>query len=85
VGELIKLAVERGRATRPDIELGICGEHGGDPVSINLFEQVSPLLLRRVCYVAPCVVACWLCYMCLQLVSANGRMCTGLASLRRSH
>jgi pyruvate,orthophosphate dikinase len=45
VGELIKLAVERGRATRPDIELGICGEHGGDPVSINLFEQVG--LLRR--------------------------------------
>ncbi|KAF6253488.1 pyruvate phosphate dikinase [Scenedesmus sp. NREL 46B-D3] len=41
VGELIRLAVERGRATRPDIELGICGEHGGDPVSINLFEQVK--------------------------------------------
>jgi pyruvate,orthophosphate dikinase len=34
VGELVKLAVERGRATRPDIKLGICGEHGGDPASI---------------------------------------------------
>jgi len=34
VGYLVKLAVERGRQTRPDIELGICGEHGGDPDSI---------------------------------------------------
>jgi pyruvate,orthophosphate dikinase len=34
VGQLIKLAVERGRATRPDLEVGICGEHGGDPKSI---------------------------------------------------
>ena len=41
VGELVKLAVERGRATRPDIELGICGEHGGDPKSIELFEAVK--------------------------------------------
>jgi pyruvate,orthophosphate dikinase len=41
VGELIKLAVARGRETRPDIELGICGEHGGDPKSIELFETVG--------------------------------------------
>jgi len=34
VGELIQIAAERGRATRPDIKLGICGEHGGDPASI---------------------------------------------------
>jgi len=34
VGELIELAVERGRKVRPDIKLGICGEHGGDPDSI---------------------------------------------------
>ncbi|NWM60018.1 hypothetical protein GY645_25570, partial [Escherichia coli] len=34
VGELIAIAAERGRATRPDIKLGICGEHGGDPASI---------------------------------------------------
>src|SRR6185436_11116218 len=33
VGELVKIAAERGRATRPDIKLGICGEHGGDPAS----------------------------------------------------
>ncbi|VAW06080.1 Pyruvate,phosphate dikinase, partial [hydrothermal vent metagenome] len=35
VGELIEIAVERGRKTRPDIKLGICGEHGGDPASVE--------------------------------------------------
>ena len=35
VGELVKIAVERGRAARKDIKLGICGEHGGDPDSIR--------------------------------------------------
>ena len=34
VGQLVELAAERGRATRPDLKLGICGEHGGDPASI---------------------------------------------------
>ena len=34
VGALVEIAVERGRATRPDIKLGICGEHGGDPRSV---------------------------------------------------
>src|SRR5690554_452625 len=38
VGQLITLAAERGRATRPDIKLGICGEHGGDPASIAFCE-----------------------------------------------
>lgn len=33
VGELIKIAVQRGRETRPNLHLGICGEHGGDPKS----------------------------------------------------
>ncbi|KAH7479441.1 Pyruvate, phosphate dikinase 1, chloroplastic [Phytophthora ramorum] len=41
VGELVRLAVERGRASRPKIELGICGEHGGDPRSIEFFEKVG--------------------------------------------
>ncbi|RYD53708.1 MAG: pyruvate, phosphate dikinase, partial [Sphingomonadales bacterium] len=41
VGELISLAAERGRATRPDIKLGICGEHGGDPASIDFCEQTG--------------------------------------------
>jgi pyruvate, orthophosphate dikinase len=34
VGELVRMAVERGRAVRPGLEIGICGEHGGDPASI---------------------------------------------------
>ena len=41
VGELIKLAVAKGRATRPDIHLGICGEHGGDPASIEFCESIG--------------------------------------------
>ncbi|HEU0044051.1 pyruvate, phosphate dikinase [Sphingomonas sp.] len=41
VGELVKLAAERGRATRPGIKLGICGEHGGDPASITFCEEVG--------------------------------------------
>jgi pyruvate,orthophosphate dikinase len=41
VGQLIEMAAERGRATRPDIKLGICGEHGGDPASIAFCEQIG--------------------------------------------
>ena len=41
VGQLVELAAERGRATRPDIKLGICGEHGGDPSSIAFCEKVG--------------------------------------------
>jgi pyruvate,orthophosphate dikinase len=41
VGDLIKLARDRGRATRPDIKLGICGEHGGDPASIHFCETAG--------------------------------------------
>ena len=41
VGELIRLAAERGRKTRPDLKLGICGEHGGDPTSIRFCEEVG--------------------------------------------
>ncbi len=41
VGELVRTAVERGRATRPDLHLGICGEHGGDPASIHFFDEVG--------------------------------------------
>ncbi len=40
VGEMIKIAVERGRATRKNLKLGICGEHGGDPASIAFCETV---------------------------------------------
>ncbi|NIJ31711.1 pyruvate, phosphate dikinase [Sphingomonas oligoaromativorans] len=41
VGELIEIAAERGRKTRPGIKLGICGEHGGDPASIAFCEKVG--------------------------------------------
>lgn len=41
VGELIKIATERGRKTRPDISIGICGEHGGDPESIMLCQEAG--------------------------------------------
>jgi pyruvate,orthophosphate dikinase len=41
VGQLVELAAERGRATRPGLKLGICGEHGGDPTSITFCEQVG--------------------------------------------
>ena len=41
VGELVKMAVERGRASRPDIKLGICGEHGGDPSSVEFFYKIG--------------------------------------------
>ena len=41
VGALVRIAAERGRATRPGIKLGICGEHGGDPASIAFCEEVG--------------------------------------------
>ena len=41
VGQLVKIAAEKGRATRPDIMLGICGEHGGDPSSIEFCHNVG--------------------------------------------
>jgi pyruvate,orthophosphate dikinase len=41
VGELIEIAVERGRKTRSDIKLGICGEHGGDPSSIEFCHKIG--------------------------------------------
>jgi pyruvate,orthophosphate dikinase len=41
VGELVRIAVERGRKARPDIKLGICGEHGGDPASVAFCHEVG--------------------------------------------
>src|SRR4051812_32993904 len=41
VGALVRTAVEQGRAARPDLHLGICGEHGGDPASIHFFDEVG--------------------------------------------
>ncbi len=41
VGALVASAVRLGRETRPDLHLGVCGEHGGDPQSIHFFEQAG--------------------------------------------
>ncbi|MGL4450651.1 MAG: pyruvate, phosphate dikinase [Sarcina sp.] len=41
VGELMKIAVEKGRKAKPNLELGICGEHGGDPVSIEFCDKIG--------------------------------------------
>jgi pyruvate,orthophosphate dikinase len=41
VGELVRIAAERGRGTRPGLKLGICGEHGGDPASIHFCQAVG--------------------------------------------
>jgi pyruvate,orthophosphate dikinase len=41
VGELMRIGVERGRATRPGIKIGICGEHGGDPASVHFCQEIG--------------------------------------------
>ena len=41
IGELVRIGVERGRQTRPNLKLGVCGEHGGDAASVHFFDQVG--------------------------------------------
>ncbi|MGE4563192.1 MAG: putative PEP-binding protein, partial [Rhodospirillales bacterium] len=41
VGELVRIGVERGRARQPDLKIGICGEHGGDPESVRFCQEVG--------------------------------------------
>ena len=41
VGALVKMAVQKGRSTRPDINLGVCGEHGGESVSVKFFASIG--------------------------------------------
>ncbi len=41
VGELVRIGVERGRGAKPDLKIGICGEHGGDPASIAFFDETG--------------------------------------------
>jgi pyruvate,orthophosphate dikinase len=41
VGELVRIGVQRGRAVRPDLSIGVCGEHGGDPDSIRFFHDAG--------------------------------------------
>jgi pyruvate,orthophosphate dikinase len=70
VGELIKVAVERGRKTRPDIKLGICGEHGGDPASVHFCHQVGLNYVSCSPYRVPIA----------RLAAAHAAMETGLVS-----
>ena len=41
IGELVRIAAEKGRATKPELKLGVCGEHGGDPRSVKFFHKVG--------------------------------------------
>jgi pyruvate,orthophosphate dikinase len=41
IGRMVKIATEEGRATRPGLKVGVCGEHGGDPESVHFFHQVG--------------------------------------------
>ena len=41
VGQLVQMAAEKGRSVRPDIKLGICGEHGGDPATIDFCHRIG--------------------------------------------
>ncbi|TQS40793.1 pyruvate, phosphate dikinase [Cryptosporangium phraense] len=41
VGELVRIGTDKGRATRPDLKVGVCGEHGGDPDSVHFFNEVG--------------------------------------------
>lgn len=41
VGKILRIASELGKSTRPDIELGVCGEHGGEPVAIEYFHRIG--------------------------------------------
>ena len=53
VGKLMKIAVELGRSTRPDIKLGICGEHGGDPASVKFCNTLGLTNVRCSPYRVP--------------------------------
>ncbi len=44
IGELVRIGVEKGRSTKPNLKIGICGEHGGDPASIHFCHEVGPRL-----------------------------------------
>ena len=41
VGQLVKIGIEKGRKTNPELEIGICGEHGGDPESVKFCHRVG--------------------------------------------
>ena len=41
VGQLVKMAIEKGRSSKPELKCGICGEHGGDPATINFLYNLG--------------------------------------------
>ena len=41
IGQLVEIAIEKGRQTKPNLKIGICGEHGGDPTSIEFFQKLG--------------------------------------------
>ena len=41
VGDLVRIGIERGRSTTPGLKIGVCGEHGGDPESIEMFSRLG--------------------------------------------
>lgn len=41
IGQLVKIAIQKGRKTKPNIKIGVCGEHGGDPISIDFFQKIG--------------------------------------------
>lgn len=41
VGQLVKMGTDKGRSTRPRLKVGVCGEHGGDPVGVGFFHRVG--------------------------------------------
>src|SRR5260221_6481004 len=53
VGELVKIGVARGRKTRPDLKVGICGEHGGDPASVAVWHEIGLGYVSRSPYRVP--------------------------------
>jgi pyruvate,orthophosphate dikinase len=70
VGQLVEIACERGRKTRPDIKLGICGEHGGDPASVHFCHKVGLSYVSCSPYRVPIA----------RLAAAHAAMDTGLVS-----
>jgi pyruvate,orthophosphate dikinase len=53
VGRLMKIAVEEGRQTNPDLEVGICGEHGGEPSSVEFCHRVGMTYVSCSPYMVP--------------------------------
>ena len=53
VGQLIKMTVEKGREIKPDLKIGVCGEHGGDPHSVEFFSNMRQIYLCQL-LILPC-------------------------------